>query len=45
MRAPIFLRLREDKNPEDCVIEADQPVEIKSDIEGDEYIEQATLSR
>ena len=25
MRAPIFLRLREDKNPEDSVIEANQP--------------------
>jgi bifunctional non-homologous end joining protein LigD len=44
MRAPIFLRLREDKNPEDCVIRADQPVAIKSDIEGDEYIEHALPS-
>ena len=44
MRAPIFLRFREDKNPEDCVIEADQPVVIKSDIEGDEHIEQAMPS-
>ncbi len=32
MRAPIFLRFREDKNPEECVIEADQPVAIKSNI-------------
>jgi len=44
IRAPIFLRFCEDKNPEDCVIEADQPVAIKSDIEGDEYIEQAMPS-
>ena len=41
MRAPILLRFREDKNPEDCVIEADQPVAINSNIIGEEYVKQA----
>jgi len=44
MRAPIFLRFLEDKNPEDCVIEADQPVAINSNIERKEYFEQAMPS-
>jgi bifunctional non-homologous end joining protein LigD len=28
MRAPIFLRFRDDKSPEDCILEADQPLSI-----------------
>jgi bifunctional non-homologous end joining protein LigD len=30
MRAPIFLRLRSDKRPEECTLEADQPVSTES---------------
>ena len=26
MRAPIFLRFRDDKSPEECILEADQPL-------------------
>ncbi len=26
MRAPIFLRFRDDKSPEECLLEADQPL-------------------
>lgn len=35
MRAPIFLRFRDDKSPEDCLLEADQPlssVEINKSV-------------
>ncbi len=42
MRAPIFLRLREDKNPEECVIEADQRIAIKSIIKDDYSATNAT---
>jgi bifunctional non-homologous end joining protein LigD len=44
MRAPIFLRFREDKNPEECVIEADQSIAIKYNIENDDSTEQAISS-
>ncbi|HEY7109700.1 MAG TPA: DNA ligase D [Nitrososphaeraceae archaeon] len=30
MRAPIFLRFRNDKSPEDCILAADQPVPTES---------------
>jgi bifunctional non-homologous end joining protein LigD len=33
MRAPIFLRFRDDKNPEECVLEADQPVEKSTGVQ------------
>lgn len=32
LRAPVFLRLREDKKPEECVIEADNPIKNLSQI-------------
>jgi bifunctional non-homologous end joining protein LigD len=28
MRAPIFLRFRDDKSPEECILEADQPLSL-----------------
>ena len=28
MRAPIFLRFRDDKSPEECILEADQPLSV-----------------
>jgi len=38
LRAPVFLRLREDKNPEECIIEADTATrdgfKLDNDIEG-----------
>ena len=39
--SPILLRFREDKNPEDWAIEADQPVAIDSNIKGEECVKQA----
>ena len=36
-----MLRFREDKNPEDWVNEADQPVAINSNIKGEECVKQA----
>jgi bifunctional non-homologous end joining protein LigD len=32
LRAPVFMRLRDDKKPEDCVIEADNPIKELSQI-------------
>jgi bifunctional non-homologous end joining protein LigD len=32
LRAPVFMRLRDDKKPEDCVIEADNPIKDLSEI-------------
>jgi bifunctional non-homologous end joining protein LigD len=32
LRAPVFMRLREDKRPEDCVIEADNPIKDLSQV-------------
>ena len=32
MRAPVFLRFRVDKNPEECVLEADQPEPYNSSV-------------
>jgi bifunctional non-homologous end joining protein LigD len=32
LRAPVFLRLREDKKPEECVIEADKPIKSLSQV-------------
>ena len=32
LRAPVFLRLRDDKNPEDCITEADKPIKNLSEV-------------
>ncbi|MDW0209317.1 MAG: non-homologous end-joining DNA ligase, partial [Nitrososphaeraceae archaeon] len=32
LRAPVFLRLREDKNAEECIIEADNPTSNRSEL-------------
>lgn len=32
LRAPVFLRLRDDKKPEDCIIEADKPSKYLSEV-------------
>lgn len=32
LRAPVFMRLREDKNPQECVIEADNPIKSLSQV-------------
>lgn len=32
LRAPVFMRLREDKKPEECVIEADNPIKNLSQV-------------
>lgn len=32
LRAPVFMRLREDKKPEECVIEADKPIKDLSNV-------------
>lgn len=32
LRAPVFLRLRDDKKPEDCIVEADKPSKDFSEI-------------
>ena len=34
MRAPIFLRFRTDKSPDECILAADQPVPIENVLEG-----------
>ncbi len=35
LRAPVFLRLREDKKPQECVIEADKPIKAFSQVGND----------
>jgi bifunctional non-homologous end joining protein LigD len=35
LRAPVFLRLREDKKPQECVIEADKPIKSLSQVGND----------
>ena len=32
LRAPVFMRLREDKKPEECVVEADKPIKSLSQV-------------
>ena len=32
LRAPVFMRLREDKKPEECVVEADKPIKDLSQV-------------
>lgn len=32
LRAPVFLRLRDDKKPEDCIVEADKPTKNLSEV-------------
>lgn len=35
LRAPVFLRLRDDKKPEECIIEADKPIKNLSKVGND----------
>jgi len=35
LRAPVFLRLRDDKKPEECVVEADKPIKNLSQVGND----------
>jgi len=35
LRAPVFLRLREDKKPQECLIEADKPIKAFSQVGND----------
>jgi bifunctional non-homologous end joining protein LigD len=35
LRAPVFLRLRDDKKPQECMIEADKPIESLSQVGND----------
>jgi bifunctional non-homologous end joining protein LigD len=35
LRAPVFLRLRDDKKPEECIVEADKPIKNLSQVGND----------
>jgi bifunctional non-homologous end joining protein LigD len=46
LRAPVFLRLREDKKPEECVIEADRPIKSLSQVGNEpKYTKTKTVSK
>lgn len=45
MRAPIFLRLRDDKEPKECVIEADQPAVLENNLTNYEKPHQEPISK
>ena len=45
LRAPVFLRLRDDKKPEECIIEADKPSRSLSEVGNEPKYTKATNSQ
>ena len=45
LRAPVFLRLREDKNAEECIIEADNATKDRSELDNEVETRKNTNAR